>query len=140
MDEEEILQYLYDSQIGGREIINIDEYGNKHVFREGFRPKQPLQFERIDPLPLRKIESSDTEDINIRDIIRSESISVPKGKEPKLIYKASNKTRTGQEPAYYTYWDKDKNQWKRRPVEKEEYDRYMRENRIRNPQVIKASF
>tara|TARA_R100000808_G_scaffold23670_1_gene52856 strand:+ start:103 stop:531 length:429 start_codon:yes stop_codon:yes gene_type:complete len=142
MDEEEILQYLYDNMwlIEGREIINIDKHGSKHVFKEGFSPKQPLQLERIDPLPLSKIESPDTKDIDIRDIIRSESISLPKGKEPQLIMKKSNKTRTGQEPAYYTYWDKDKKQWKRRPVEKEEYDRYMRENRIRNPQVIKTSF
>lgn len=108
--------------------------------KEEVRKKQPLQLESIDPLPLSKIESSDTGDIDIRDIIKSESISLPKGKESQLVYKASNKTRTGQEPAYYTYWDKDKKQWKRRPVEKEEYDRYMRDNRIQKRQIIKASF
>ena len=124
-----------------REInLGIDESGKKHTLRQGFSLKQPLQLERIDPLPLREIESSDTGDIDIRDIIRSGSISLPKGKEPQLIMKVSNKTRTGQEPAYYTYWDKDKKQWKRRPVEKEEYDYYMRKNRIRKPQIIKASF
>ena len=119
--------------------LGTDESGKKHTLSQGFSLKQPLQLEKID-IPLSKIESSDTGDIDIRDIIRSESISLPKGKEPQLIMKSSNKTRTGQEPAYYTYWDKDKKQWKRRPVEKEESDRYMRENRIRNPQVIKASF
>jgi len=60
-------------------------------------------------------------------------------RQPKLIYKSSNKTRTGQEPDYYVYYDS-KGRPKRRPVEPEEYDRYMEENRIRKPQVIKASF
>jgi hypothetical protein len=120
--------------------LGTDESGKTHTLRQGFSPKQPLQLERIDPLPLREIESSDTGDIDIRDIIRSESISLPKEKKPRLIMKKSRKTRTGEEPNYYVYWDKDKKKWKRRRVEKEEYDRYMRENRIRKPQIIKASF
>ncbi len=60
-------------------------------------------------------------------------------RQPKLIYKSSNKTRTGQEPDYYVYYDSKGNP-KTRPVESEERDRYMKENRIRRPQVIKASF
>jgi len=60
-------------------------------------------------------------------------------REPVLIYKSSNKTRTGQVPDYYRYFDSN-GRPKKRPVEPEEYDRYMRENRIRNPQVVKASF
>ena len=66
--------------------------------------------------------------------LQSSSFSLPKtGREAELIYKRSNKTRTGQAPNYYKYWDSDKKKWKRRPVEKEEYDRYMKENRIRKP-------
>lgn len=63
--------------------------------------------------------------------LQSSSISLPKTRKAELIYKPSRKTRTGQEPNYYKYWDSDKKKWKRRPVEPEEYDRYMRENRIR---------
>jgi hypothetical protein len=120
--------------------LGTDESGKTHKLRQGFSPKQPLQLEKIDPLPLREIESSDTGDIDIRDIIRSESISLPKtGRKTELIYRPSRKTRTGQVPDYYRYFDS-KGRPKRRPVEKEEYDRYMRENRIRKPQIIKASF
>ncbi len=135
--------YGYDSlpDIPEKEInLGTDESGKTHTLRQGFSPKQLLQLERIDPLPLREIESSDTGDIDIRDIIRSESIPLPKEKKPRLIMKKSRKTRTGEVPNYYVYWDKDKKKWKRRRVEKEEYDRYMRENRIRKPQIIKASF
>lgn len=49
-------------------------------------------------------------------------------RQPKLIMKQSNITKTGQVPNYYVYYDSKGNP-KRRPVEPEEYDRYVRENK-----------
>jgi hypothetical protein len=70
--------------------------------------------------------------------LQSSSVSLPKtGRKAELIYKPSRKTRTGQVPDYYRYFDS-KGRPKRRPVEPEEYDRYIRENRIRKRQIIKA--
>jgi hypothetical protein len=71
--------------------------------------------------------------------LEESSISLPKGREAELIYKPSRETRTGQVPNYYRYFDSE-GRPKRRPVEPEEYDRYMMEYRIRNPQFIKATF
>ena len=99
------------------------------VWRQGRFPKlKPLQkLERID-IPLTFIESP-----KLQDLITNSPISLKsslEGRDSFLVMKKSRKTKTGQIPNYYAYWDKDKKQWKRIPVEKEEYDYYMRKNRI----------
>jgi hypothetical protein len=70
-----------------------------------------------------------------RDIIRDVLKPSEYGREPQLIYKSSNRTRTGQEPNYYRVWDDKEKQWKMRPVEPEELDFYLRENKRVEPRV-----
>lgn len=74
------------------------------------------------------------------DGLMESNISLPKpGRKPVLIYKRNHKMRTGQEPDHYVYYDSKGNP-KVRPVEPEELEYYKKENRIRNPQRITASF
>jgi len=86
--------------------------------------------ERLEPRGVR-IDQTSAE----RDIIRR-VIELPEpGRQPELIMKSSNRTRTGQEPNYYRVWDDKDKQWKMRPVEPEELDFYLRENKIVEPIV-----
>jgi hypothetical protein len=86
--------------------------------------------ERLEPRGVR-IDQTPVE----RDIIRR-VLELPKpGRQPELIMKSSNRTSTGQEPNYYRVWDGKDKQWKMRPVEPEELDFYLRENKIVEPIV-----
>ena len=44
--------------------------------------------------------------------------------------KADQSMSTGASPDYDVYWDEKRKQWKTRPIDQEEVDRYKKENRI----------
>ena len=131
-------QELDESQFSGP-LWDPEEDSEGKVWTQGlFTKLKPLQkLERID-IPLTFIESPKLQDLIINSPTSLKSSL--EGRDSFLVMKRSRKTKTGQIPNYYAYWDEDKKQWNRRPVEKEEKDYYMKENRIRKPQVIKASF
>lgn len=86
----------------------------------------------LTPDPMGRIEKTINQDVlqSLKQLVDSQSdtLSSFKTRQPKLIMKQSNITKTGQVPNYYLYYDSKGNP-KRRPVEPEEYDRYVRENK-----------
>ena len=73
--------------------------------------------------------------------LQESNVSMPKPKYPtQRVMKYSNKVRTNQIPSHDMVWNNKKNKYVKRNVEKEEVDRYKKENRFRTPTRIKANF
>ena len=104
---------------------------NKYVFSGGDHPINSPELFTV-AFPISRIEKTiDQDALNaLKQLIDSESdiSSSFKTRQPKLIMKQSNITKTGQVPSYYVYYDSKGNP-KTRPVEPEEYDRYVMENK-----------
>jgi hypothetical protein len=117
--------------------------GNNNVYGEDImtRVGNELKFAPyVESLPMESLPMESLPiDYGLPEPTWTHSQAPKTGRDADLIMRTSNKTRTGQEPNYYRYFD-NKGNPKTRPVEPEEYDRYMRENRIHTPQVIKATF
>lgn len=123
------------------DLLKLSDEDLPRSYRGMFNmPAQFFDTSDMDKLQPRGAGSMSTDDLDKE--LQESGASIAdnsRRREPRLIYKSSNKTRTGQEPDYYVYYDSKGNP-KRRPVEPEERDRYIKENRIRNPQIIRASF
>ena len=102
-----------------------------------FAPYNDIKLLKSKKLPLQTISKA-----REPKELQESNVSLYKGpKYPtKRVMEYSNKVRTNQIPSHDMVWDKKRNQYVVRNVEKEEIDRYKKENRVRKPIKIKANF
>jgi hypothetical protein len=136
------------------------EHGARHIWDDDYRftpppedekdnwvalPSRYPEWKRIKRIPPKKLKSKKIPTISeAREPkeLQESNVSLYKGpKHPtKRVMKYSNKVRTNQIPSHDMVWNNKKNKYVKRNVEKEEVDRYKKENRFRTPTRIEANF
>lgn len=87
----------------------------------------PIGLRRMFPLPPPQNQILGTDQRQLEEMLFDER---RKGREAVRVMKANPQMRTGASPDYDVYWDEKRKQWKTRPIDQEEVDRYKKENRI----------
>ena len=136
------------------------EHGARHIWDDDYRftpppedekdnwvalPSRYPEWKRIKRIPPKKLKSKKISTISeAREPkeLQESNVSLYKGpKHPtKRVMRYSNKVRTNQIPSHDMVWNNKKNKYVKRNVEKEEVDRYKKENRFRTPTRIEANF
>lgn len=86
-----------------------------------------LGLRRMFPLPPPQNQIVATDERQLQEMLFDER---KKGRGAVRVMKADQQMRTGASPDYDVYWDENRKQWKVRPIQQEEVDRYRKENRI----------
>ena len=87
----------------------------------------PIGLRRMFPLPPPQNQIIATDQRQLEEMLFDER---RKGREAVRVMKADQSMSTGASPDYDVYWDEKRKQWKTRPIDQEEVDRYKKENRI----------
>ena len=69
------------------------------------------------PRPLKRKAAPTIETAIKKNILSSPAVTPrPTGRQPQVIHRVDQGSSRGQTPEYETYWDKERKQWKRRPI------------------------